>query len=74
MNTDWSTGFLRNKNDVLCLFDINGKYIYGLYNFKTSTFHPDFKIYMPKEFYIPTSVDRPTRYLIHNDQIIITKV
>ena len=74
MNTNWKSGILRTKDSVICLMNPNGKYIQGLYNYKTNTTHPDFEIYMPEEFYIPALVDRPTRYLIHNNQIIITKV
>lgn len=74
MNPVWNDGFLRVKNDVLCLFSSDGKYIQGLYNYKTFHTHPDFNVYMPEDFYIPAMVDRPTRYLIHNDQVIPTKV
>lgn len=74
MNPNWTSGFLRVKNDVICLYNEDGKYVQGLYNYKTSTLHPDFKIHMPDEFYIPAMIDRPTRYLIHNDQILLIKV
>lgn len=74
MSPDWNNGVLRVRNNVICLFDSNDKLVYGLYNYVTSKKHPDFKLYMPDEFYIPAMVDRPTRYLIHNDQIILTKV
>ena len=74
MSTDWSSGFLRVLNDVICLFTSENKYVTGLYNCKTKSTHPNFKIYMPEEFYIPFMIDIPTRYLIHNNQIIITKV
>ena len=74
MSSDWKSGFLRVKNDVICLFDANGNYLQGLYNYKTASSHPDFEVYMPEEFYVPAMIDRPTRYLIHNNQIIVTKV
>ena len=74
MSTDWNSGFLRILNDVICLFNSEGKYLQGLYNYKTKSKHPDFEIYMPDEFYIPSLIDIPTRYLIHNNQIVITKV
>ena len=74
MSTDWNNGLLRTKGDVICLFSGDGKYIQGLYNYKNKNVHPDFKLYMPDEFYIPALIDRPTRYLIHNNQIILTKV
>lgn len=73
MNPDWSSGILRVMNDVICLFDSNNRYVQGLYNFKTETSHPDFTIHMPKEFYIPAMIDIPTRYLIHNNEIILIK-
>lgn len=74
MNTNYKNGCIRTTGDVICLFDSNNKYVYGLYNWKTKVSPENINISMPKEFYIPALIDRPTRYLIHNNDIILTLI
>ena len=74
MNTDYKNGYVRAKGEVICLLDVNKMYVNSLYNWRTNKHPEDVNIIMPKEFYIPALIDRPTRYLIHNNDIILTLV
>lgn len=74
MNTDFKNGIVRTRDEVIYLCDEEGKYLDSLYNWKKDRKSQKYNIYMPKEFYLPVIIDRPTRYLIHNNDLILTLV
>lgn len=74
MNTDFKNGIIRTKDSVICLCDELGKFLESLYDWKKKEKSQKFNIYMPDEFYLPVIIDRPTRYLIHNNDLILTLV
>jgi hypothetical protein len=74
MNTDFKDGIVRTKDEVIYLCDENGMYVESLFNWKTKETSHRYNVYMPKEFYLPVIIDRKTRYLIHNNDLILTLV
>lgn len=74
MNIEYKNGFIRTTGDVICLLDADKMYVNGLYNWKTNKHPETVNIIMPKEFYMPVLIDRPTRYLMHNNDLILTLV
>lgn len=73
MNPAYKDGLIRTIGDVICLCSIDGELLHKLYNHKNEEYCCDgFNVYMPDLFYVPTSTDQYTRYLIHNDDIIST--
>ena len=72
MNPDYKDGYIKTNGDVICLYSPEGEYVQGLYNWKTRKFNELYNIAMPQAFQIPTLIEIPTRYLIHNSDIILT--
>lgn len=74
MKTDFKEGIVRTKDDVIYLCDENGKYIDSLFNWRKKETNNKYVIFMPADFYVPTTIDRKTRYLVHNHDLILTRV
>lgn len=74
MNSDWKDGIVKTKDEIIYLCDADGMYLESLYNWKTKEKSEKFNIIMPNEFYLPVICTRPTRYLIHNNDIILTLI
>lgn len=74
MNPDYKDGYLKVDGDWINLYDTNDIIVSDLYNFKTETSSTKYKVYMPKDFYIPTLIPRKTRYLLHNSDLILLQI
>lgn len=74
MKTDFKEGIVRTKDDVIYLCDAEGNYIDSLFNWKKQKPTDKYIIFMPADFYVPTLIDRKTRYLVHNHDLILTRV
>lgn len=74
MDSDFKNGIIKTKDNVIYLCDENGKYLESLYDWKKQEKSQKYNIYMPDEFYLPVVIDRKTRYLIHNNDLILILV
>jgi hypothetical protein len=74
MDSDFKNGIIKTKDSVIYLCDENGKYLESLYDWQKQEKSQKYNIYMPDEFYLPVVIDRKTRYLIHNNDLILILV
>ena len=74
MNSDYLDGYVRTEGSDINLYKLDGTKVAKLYNYKDPRDITLYSVYMPKEFYIPALIDRRTRYLVHNSDLILTSV
>ncbi len=74
MNNEYADGYVRTEGDFINLYKPDGTKVAELYNYKDPTAITLYAVYMPKEFFTPALIDRKTRYLIHNEDLILTLV